>query len=136
MTDTNTPPPPPPEGSQPPPPSSGSNDSNKKLMLVLSYFGILALIPYFLEKSDADVRWHSRHGIVLFIAEFISFVTLSILLFILGLIPILGPIIGILGCALWFVVVLAVVVFHIMCIVKAFEGQRMLTPISEYADRL
>ena len=42
-------------------------------MIVLSYLGILSLIPYFAKKDDPDpeIHWHAKNGLGLFIAELI-----------------------------------------------------------------
>ena len=32
-------------------------------MIVLAYFGLLALIPLLMEKEDAEVQWHAKHGL-------------------------------------------------------------------------
>jgi uncharacterized membrane protein len=94
-------------------------------MLVLAYLGILAVIPLVVEKNDPEVQWHAKHGIVLFVAE----VLLGILL---GIITHFVPFAG---CVLWMVWPL-ILVLHIILIVKAINGQRLLIPgISEYADR-
>jgi uncharacterized membrane protein len=97
-------------------------------MLVLSYLWILALVPLLVEKDDADVQWHAKHGIVLLAAEIVLWIALSIL----GAIPVLGVI----GCAIFPIVWLGTLVLHVICIVKAVNGERFLIPgISQYADK-
>jgi uncharacterized membrane protein len=98
-------------------------------MLVLSYLGLLALIPLLVEKNDPEVQWHAKHGLVLFVAEFILFILINVLHFI----PVLGTIIG---CMLTVVLPLGILVLHIVCILKAVKGERFIIPgISEFADR-
>jgi uncharacterized membrane protein len=102
-------------------------------MLVLSYLGLLALVPLLVEKDDANVQWHAKHGLVLCVAEIILFVVLSIVNFVVG--SVLGPL-ACLFALLPMVVFLGVLVLHIMMIVKALDGKRLLIPgISEYANR-
>ncbi|MBV9497217.1 MAG: hypothetical protein JOZ54_23480, partial [Acidobacteria bacterium] len=62
---------PPPGGSYPPPPPpvGGAPSSDRTIMLVLSYLGILSLIPFFMKKDDAEVQWHAKNGVALFGAE-------------------------------------------------------------------
>ncbi|HEX3553475.1 MAG TPA: hypothetical protein VIA62_09625 [Thermoanaerobaculia bacterium] len=118
-------PPPPPIGAPPP----GGVSPNRTLMLVLSYLGLLALIPLLVEKNDPEVQWHAKHGLVLFVAEFILFILINVLHFI----PVLGTIIG---CMLTVVLPLGILVLHIVCILKAVKGERFIIPgISEFADR-
>ncbi len=125
-------PPPPPAGNPPPPPVSpggAAPSSNRGLMLVLSYLWILALVPYLTEQQDPEVKWHARHGLVLMIAE----ILLSIVIFILSLIPAVGCVISILWMFAW----IGIVILHILCIVKATNGQRLIIPyISQYADQI
>ena len=42
-----------------------------KVMAILSYFGILVLIPYFSEKNNSFVVFHAKQGLNLFILEII-----------------------------------------------------------------
>jgi uncharacterized membrane protein len=134
----SAPPPPPPAAPPPPaePPGSAAPSTvsdNRSIFIVLSYLGLLALIPLLVEKEDAEVQWHAKHGLVLTAVEFVAFIALWIVIMIVGAIS------GGLGCLLgliWPVVFIAVLVIHIMCIVKGLNGGRFLIPgISEYADK-
>jgi len=138
----NAPPPPPPTAPPPPaepppevptPTTEGVVSENRKLWIVLSYFGLLALIPLLVEKDDPEVQWHAKHGLVLTAAEFVIFVGLTIA----GMV--IGAMSAGLGCILglaWPVVMVAVLVVHVMCIVKGINGDRLLIPgISEFADK-
>ncbi len=96
-------------------------------MIVVSYLWILALVPLLVEKQDAEVQWHAKHGLVLFGAEFFAFVALGIL----------SGLSGGLGCLLVPLAQLAVLVLHVVCIAKGLQGERFLVPgVSEYANRL
>ena len=95
-------------------------------MLVLAYLWLLALVPLLVEERDQEVRWHAKHGLVLFGAEFAAFIALAIVS----------------GIAWWlsFLLVplaqLAVLVLHVVCIAKALQGDRFLIPrVSEYTER-
>jgi uncharacterized membrane protein len=102
-------------------------------MVVLSYLGLLALIPLLVEKDDREVQWHAKHGLVLTVVEVIVFIGLQILIMILGAVS------GGLGCIFGLLVpifMVAVLILHVLCIVKGLNGQRFLIPgISEFADR-
>lgn len=50
-----------------------------KGMSILSYLGILALIPYLTEKNNSYVRYHAVQGLNLFIIEIIYSVVYGIL---------------------------------------------------------
>jgi uncharacterized membrane protein len=110
--------------------------SNRTIMIVLSYLGILALIPLLVEKNDKEVQWHAKHGLVLLVAEIALFIVLSIVGAILGKIPVIGCLSAIVGLVLWLALTIGILVVHVMCIVKGVNGQRFTLPyISEYADK-
>ena len=142
MTDEQTPdsaatppPPPPPPGSPPesPPPGSppespppGTVSPNRGLMVVLAYLWLLAIVPLLVEEQDAEVRWHAKHGLVLFGTEFVGFIALAIV----------GGIAGELAFLLITLAEIGVLVLHVACIAKGLQGGRLLIPgISEYTDR-
>jgi len=95
-------------------------------MLVLAYLGILALIPFLAEKNDPEVQWHAKHGLVIFGAEIVLWIAISISSMFLHC----------LGCFLWAGVCIVLLVLHILCIMKALNGQRLIIPgLSEFADK-
>jgi uncharacterized membrane protein len=102
-------------------------------MIVLSYLWLLALIPLLVEKDDREVQWHAKHGLVLAVVEIVVMIGLQVVVMILGAIS------GGLGCVFGLLVplfMLAILVVHVVCIVKGVNGQRFLLPgISEFADR-
>ncbi len=53
---------------QPSPPLT-STVQNRTLMGILSYLGILFLIPYLTEKNDRFIIFHAQQGMRLFVAE-------------------------------------------------------------------
>ena len=57
-------PPPPSGGGYTPAPPAGGGD--RTLWLILSYLGILSLIPWLAKKDDAEVQWHAENGVALF----------------------------------------------------------------------
>jgi len=126
-----TPPPPPPPGGAAPP------NSDRTIMLVLSYLGILCLVPLLTKKDDPEVQWHAKNGLVLFCAE-IAWIILRIILGIISSrIPVAGcgiaMVLGILSCVVW----IGFLVLMIMCIVKATQGQRFRIPIlTDIAEKL
>ena len=127
---------PPPPPASPPSASTGGatgngGDSNRTIFLVLAYLGPFALIPFLMNKEDKEVLWHSKHGLVLFGAELMLHIGLVVVMFAGGscgsgcVVPILQG-----------VLVLATLVLHIFCIVKAINGERFLIPgLSDLADQ-
>lgn len=62
--------PPPPGGAYPPPSAQPDAEANKG-MAVLSYLGILVLIPIFAAKDSKFARFHANQGLVLLLIEVI-----------------------------------------------------------------
>ena len=123
-----TQPPMPPSAPPPPPPAVAPDQTNRTLLLVAAYLWFLAVIPLIVEKEDKEVQWHAKHGLVLFGIEFV----LCIVFGVLTSIPLLGCIVGI----VWIVVGLGILVLHVLCIMKAINGERFLIPgISDLANR-
>jgi uncharacterized membrane protein len=116
-----------------PTPTGGAPSSNRNVMIVLAYLWILALVPLLVEKEDKEVQWHAKHGIVLLVAEIIFWIAFTIVVNILTAATMgLGCLVGLLGPLVW----LAILVVHIMAIVKGINGQRFLIPgISDFANR-
>ena len=85
--------------------NSNQNDqSNTILFSILSYIGILWLIPLLVEKNDKVVRFHVNQGIVLFIFDIIGSIAVGII-----------PVISFLG-------VVIASLFGILCFVLMIIG--------------
>ena len=118
------PPPPPGGGYTPPPPHTGAGGpagQPNTVMLVLAYLYILSLVPLLVERDDAEVQWHAKHGLVLLGVD----IVVAIAFFAVGLVS------GGLGCLLapvQMLIHLALLVVRIICIVKGLRGERFLLP--------
>ncbi|MEP7009867.1 MAG: hypothetical protein ABJC13_06055 [Acidobacteriota bacterium] len=122
------PPPPPPSYAPPPPPPAGGASSNKTVMLVLSYLGLLAIIPFVVEKDDKEVQWHAKHGLVICVL----WVAVSLVFFVLAHIPFLGCLAGLISIF----IPIGMLILAVLCIMKAVNGQRFIIPgVSQYADK-
>ena len=112
---------------------SGHADGNRGVMLVLSYLPPFAVIPLLVSKEDPEIHWHARHGIVLMVAEMLMLLGIFVLALVIGLLTA-----GI-GCGLLVLTpipMLAFIVLHIVAVVRAFGGRRLIVPwVSQYADR-
>jgi uncharacterized membrane protein len=106
---------------------------SRGVLLVLAYLPPFAVVPLIAEKADPEVHWHAKHGIVLMVAEMLLLLGLFVVSLIFGLLTA-----GI-GCGLLVLLPipwLAFLILHIVAVVKAFNGKRLIVPfISEYADR-
>lgn len=124
--------PPPPPPLPPLPPAGGAApNSDRTVMLVLSYLGILALIPLIIKKDDREVQWHAKNGLALTVAYIIIVIVWAVVQHYLP--SALGCALTFVGCALW-VGYIALMVFGIM---KALKGERLIVPgISDFADKM
>ncbi len=93
-----------------------------RLFLVLSYLHLLALIPLFLRRDSAYVQWHAKNGLVLGLSA-------SVALAVIAFIPIINLLELLLGPA--------VLIVHVIAIVKALSGVRWRVPvITDWAEKL
>jgi fumarate reductase subunit D len=71
------------------------------IMAILSYIGVLCLIPILMKKKDEFVSFHAKQGFILFVAEVATWMVFSIFPFlrflgnIFGLVWLVLSIIGI-----------------------------------------
>ncbi len=115
------------------PVAPGSVSQNRSIMIVLSYLWLLALVPLLVEKDDREVQWHAKHGIVLMVAEIVLWIAIMIVTTIVSMVSgALGCVVSLLTMGLW----LAILVVHVVAIVKGVNGGRLIIPgVSEYAAR-
>jgi uncharacterized membrane protein len=100
-------------------------------MLVLSYLGILCLIPLLIKKDDPEVQWHAKNGTALFGAEIILVILRIMLIFVR--IPFVGCGISLVTCLIW----LGFLAISIMAIMKAIKGERFRIPlITDIAEKM
>jgi len=92
------------------------------LMCILSYLGILALIPFLSKKDDDFIMFHAKQGLNLFIVCFIASMGVSIIESILGL-----SILGLVSTA----ISIFEIVLMIMGIVAATKGERKVLPLMD-----
>lgn len=123
--------PPPPPGQ--PAPMGGTPSaagSNKKTYSILAYLvgWITGLIFLFVGKDDPDVKWNAANSIIVFGG-------LSIIIFVIGLIPIIG--------LLGFLLSIAGFIYWLLFLIKGLQGngERIPAPgiggfINQYVDQL
>ncbi len=128
--------PPPPGGGSytpppPPPPGGTSPSTDRTLMVVLSYLGLLALIPYLTKKEDPEIHWHAKNGVGLLILD----VVVWVLLFILGFVvqnTAVGCGLATVNCIVW----IGLLALHIYCIIQAVGGKRPRIPVvTDFAEK-
>jgi hypothetical protein len=106
---------------------------DRGVMIVLAYLWPLALVPLLLQKDDAEVQWHAKHGIVLMITELLVIFVYALFTSIVSLAT-FG-----FGCVLIVLMVFAwvgILALHIVAILKGVNGGRLIVPgVSQYAGR-
>jgi uncharacterized membrane protein len=128
--------PPPPGGGSytpppPPPPGGMSPSSDRTLMIVLSYLGLLALIPYLTKKEDPEIHWHAKNGVGLLIADVVIWVLFMIITWVMPS-NLLGCGIGVVQCVIW----LAILALHVYCIIQAVGGKKPRIPVvTDFAEK-
>ena len=100
-------------------------------MLVLSYLGILALIPLIVKKEDREVQWHAKNGLAITIAWVIFWILFQVAAYFMPSAISCGM--SMVGC----VIALGYLVLVIMAIMKALKGERLRVPmVSDFADKM
>jgi uncharacterized membrane protein len=104
-----------------------------RLLLVFAYLGPLALIAFLAARREY-VRWHSRQGLIFFLAAF-------------GVVLVLSTMQALMGSLHWFLgqttalfaslVYLCLLGIALLAMLKALKGERWRLPLLwELADRL
>ena len=102
--------------------SENSKDEDNKLMGILSYIGVLCLIPLLTKKDNTFVFFHAKQGMVLFIAEVITALIAAI--------PLLGWVVAPIISIIW-------LILAIIGIVNVLDGKQKELPIlGKYADKI
>lgn len=100
---------------------SAEDIEENKAMALLSYLGLLVLIPLLVKKDSPYTQFHAKQGLALLVAW--------VAIFIIGMIPILGWIVSLLGSIL-------LLVLCIIGIINALNGQAKELPlIGQYGDK-
>ena len=95
---------------------------DNKIIVILSYIGVLCLIPLFTKKDDKFVFFHAKQGLVLFIVEIITYFILTI--------PVFGWIIAPIASLIWFAL-------SIVGIINVLGGEMKELPIlGKFADKI
>ena len=103
--------------------SEGSKkEEGNKLMGILSYIGVLCLIPLLTKKDNEFVFFHAKQGVVLFIAEVLTAFVAAI--------PLLGWIIAPIASLVW-------IVLSIIGIINVLGDKTKELPLlGKYTDKI
>jgi uncharacterized membrane protein len=86
-----------------------------KVYAIVGYIGILFLVPLLAAPNSRFARYHANQGIVLFLAT----IVVTGAFYVLGHIPILGRVLGLVGSLAW----IASLVLMVLGIVNAASGK-------------
>jgi len=100
-----------------------------KVFAMLSYVGILWLVPLLAAKESPFAKYHCNQGIVLSIGAFGLCIVLGIVSVIVSFIPIINIIGWCFSCVLWPLIMLAILAYAIMGIVNALNGKMKPLPM-------
>src|SRR4029079_3603594 len=92
---------------------------HRGVMIVLAYLWPLAIVPLLVEKQDAEVQWHAKHGLVLMAAELVVILAYGLMSSLVSLAT-FG-----LGCVLIMFLVFAwvgILALHVVAILKGVNG--------------
>lgn len=124
-----------PTGGQTPPPAAKGTGLAPNIASLLCYIcmPITAIIFLVIENSDQDVKFHAWQGTAFGVSYIVVLIALQILAAIMGAIAgFLGAIVGILIP----VVAIAAFVVWIICMIKAYQGERWKIPyIGDFAAK-
>ena len=98
----------------------------KKGMAILSYFGILVLIPIFAAKNDPFARYHANQGLVLFILLTVCSVLSNVLTNILYEI---SPMLVLVVSGVFGLLTFIFCIFALIGIIRAAKGQMKPLPL-------
>ena len=96
-----------------------------RLMAVLAYLGILVIIPIIVEPNSKFVRHHANQGIILLMTSIIYSAVMKVLAVLVGWVPIIGSII----LSLVSLIGVVLMIFIILGIVNAAQGNAKELPI-------
>lgn len=96
-----------------------------RLMAVLSYIGILVLVPILVTPDSKFVRFHANQGLLLFISSLVYGALGKILKVLLGWIPMVGSIL----LSVYSLIGLVLFIFAILGIINAAQGKGKELPI-------
>ena len=93
--------------------------SKNKVFAILSYFGILFILPLICCKDSAYAKFHANQGLLIFLMEIVVGIVAGVI----------GAIIPLLGSILSLVISIMVFVFFILGLVSAVKGTMKPLPL-------
>lgn len=105
-----------------------------RMAAAISYFPIVGLVFYFVEKKSRYVKYHAAYSIILLVLSLVLGFVLGLLGAFLGLVPVLGMLISFLADV---IVRLGFVAALIYSAIMAYQGQPNRIPyLGKYAEQM
>lgn len=102
--------------------SKQKDAKDEKIFAMLGYLWILCFIPLIYRRNNKFAVFHARQGLIIFI--------ISLIIFVLRAIPMIGPLIGLLGF-------ISIGLLVITGIIQALLGNYWRIPvIGDYAEKI
>ncbi len=98
-----------------------------KVFALLSYVGILWLVPLVAAKDSPFAKYHANQGILLSVVGFVAGIAMTILALIIVHVPVLN-FCGCVSCAIWMVYMVGMLALAIMGILNAVNGKMKPLP--------
>jgi fumarate reductase subunit D len=103
-------------------PQGSKQKSQVDIIALISYIGVLCVVPLFVKSQDEFVKFHAKQGLILFIGEVATYI-LSLMT------PFLVP--------LWFLVNLGWLILSIFGIINVVKNEKKQLPIiGQFADKI
>lgn len=100
--------------------------ASNKAMAILSYFGLLVLIPLLAAKNSRFARFHANQGLIVLIAGVVGTIGQRVLGLVLKYIPYIG---GVLAGLIGFAVSAVLLVLTVLGIINAAQGKAKELPV-------
>lgn len=100
--------------------------ASNKAMAILSYFGLLVLIPLLAAKNSRFARFHANQGLIVLIAGVVGTIGQRVLGLVLKYIPYIG---GVLAGLIGFAVSAVLLVLMVLGIINAAQGKAKELPV-------
>lgn len=100
--------------------------ASNKAMAILSYFGLLVLIPLLAAKNSRFARFHANQGLIMLIAGVVGTIAQRVLGLVLKYIPYIG---GVLAGLIGFAISAVLLVLAVLGIINAAQGKAKELPV-------
>lgn len=120
-------------------PKAAAGTSENKLLAALCYI-INVIVPLFVifteKKKDRFLAFHAWQALLFAVAIFIVSIVLSIVITVLGFIPGINVVAGLLAACGFPLLWLAVMIYVLFLAYKAYQGEKVMVPmVGEYAEK-